>query len=396
MGGTKQKVKVRSPRKPDADLLAWRKEFPILAKTVYLISHSMGAMPRGAAERLGQYAKEWSTLGIAAYDRWLPALRETADLVASLIGARPGTVCFHQNVSTLVSVILSAITQPGGRRKVVYTDLNFPSIHYVWSAHQKLGIQLHIVESPDGIEIPTERMVKAIDEQTLAVVIDHGIFRSSSLQDVEAIARAARQRGTYSIVDAYQTVGCVPVDVERWGIDFLVAGSHKWLCGGPGASFLYVRPELIPRLEPRVTGWFSHERPMDFAWDMQYAKTAMRFATGTPNLAGVYAARAGIEIIASVGVERIREKSVRLTSQLIERAEEQGLRVNSPRDSHRRGGFVAIDFPGADKAVGKLQRKGIHVDYRPNCGIRVSPHFYTTDEELFSILPEIEKLRRKR
>ncbi len=373
-------------------LLRWRKEFPILKNATYLVSHSMGAMPRGAFARLKQYGEEWAKNGIEAYERWMPWVLETADRVGSLFGAPKGTVVFHQNVSTLMAAVLSAIHKPGGRTKVVYTELNFPSIHYVWARHREVGLELEIVRSPDGIEIPTEAMIGAIDERTLAVVVDHGIFRSGYLQDVAAIARAAREKGAYTIVDAYQTVGCVPIDVKEWGVDFLLGGSHKWLCGGPGAAYLYVRPDLLPRLEPRVTGWISHKRPFAFEWDMEYADGAIRFATGTPNVPGIHAARAGIEIVARIGPKRIRGKSVRLTQKLIALAEEEGIRVNSPKEPSRRSGVVCLDFPGAERAEAELLRKGIQVDYRPRCGLRVSAHFYTSEEELWAIVPEIRKL----
>lgn len=379
-----------------ADLLRWRKEFPILERGVYLVSHSMGAMPRGVLDHLHRYAKEWGTHGIAAYERWMPRLDETAGLIGSILNATRGTVVLHQNVSTLTAIVLSAIFTPTGRRKIVTTDLNFPSIHYNWLAHRPLGLTVDVVKSPDGIEIPTERMVDAIDERTLAVVVDHGIFRSGYLQDVAAIAKAAKKKGAYTFVDAYQTVGCVPIDVQKWGIDFLVGGSHKWLCGGPGASFLYVRKDLIRRLEPRITGWFSHERPMAFEMEMEYANTAMRFATGTPNIPGMVAARAGIEMIAKIGVRRIREKSVRLTDRLIALAKAEGLRVNSPTPSRCRSGLVCLDFPGADRAEREFLKKGIQVDYRPRCGLRVSAHFYTQEDEFFSIIPEIRHFLEKR
>ncbi len=374
----------------------WRREFPILADSTYLISHSMGAMPRGAYDSLQQYSREWATKGIQAWDEWVPRLRETADLIGSLFGAPPGSVAMHQNVSTLLAIVISAIVHPGGRTKVVTTDLNFPSLHYNWLMQERLGLRLHVVKSPDGVEIPTDAMVSAVDGETLAVLVDHGIFRSGYLQDVGAIARACREKGAHCIVDAYQTVGCVPIDVKEWGVDFLIGGSHKWLCGGPGAAYLYARPDLIPRLEPRICGWFSHKRPFAFEMTMDFADDAMRFATGTPNIPGIMAARAGIEIVAQVGVARIRERSVRLTSRLIELALEDGLTVRSPRDDRHRSGVVCIDFPGADAAEKELLRKKIQVDYRPNCGLRVSPHFYTEEDELFSVIPEIRKMRKKR
>ncbi len=376
---------------PEADLLEWRREFPILQDSVYLVSHSMGAMPRGAEERLRQYAREWSQDGIEAYDVWLPRLRETADLIGSLFGAPPGSVVLHQNVSTLTAILLSAVHRPGGRNRIVTTDLNFPSIHYNFLRHRGVGLEVHLIRSPDGIEIPTELMVEAIDDRTLLVAIDHGIFRSGYLQDVPAIARAARAKGAYTFVDAYQTVGCVPIDVREWGVDFLAGGSHKWLCGGPGAAFLYVRPELLPRLEPRITGWFSHKRPFAFELEMEYADDAMRFATGTPNIPGIHAARAGIEIVAKVGPARVREQSVRLTQKLLALAEGEGFRINSPRDPNRRSGVICLDFPGAESAEMRLRRRRIHVDYRPRCGLRLSAHFYTREDEFVGVLAELRK-----
>lgn len=392
------KTKTSTSRASDSEsqFLALRKEFPILKDTVYLLSHSMGAMPRRAYDLLQQYAREWGRHGIDGYDLWIPRLRETADLIGSIFNAPKGTVSLHQNVSTLVSILLSAIFKPEGRKKVVYTTLNFPSVHYNFAMHRRLGLEIALVESPDEIEIPTERMLQAIDDRTLAVIIDHGIFRSGYLQDVDAIARHAHTKGVYTIVDAYQTIGCVPVDVQAWGIDFLLGGSHKWLCGGPGASFLYVKKDLIPMLEPRVTGWFSHARPFGFEMDMEFAPDAMRFATGTPNIPGIHAARAGIEIVAGLGVDRIREKSIRLTNRLIALAEAEGLKVRSPRDHRRRSGVVCIDFPGADRAEKELRKRRIHVDYRPRCGIRVSPHFYTREDELLSIVPILKKLAPKK
>lgn len=374
-------------------LLAWRAEFPILARTTYLISHSMGAMPRRAAAWLARYGEEWSAQGITAWDRWEPYIREHGDRIAALIGAAPGTIVFHQNVSTLVSIALSALFQPGGRRKIVTTDLNFPSITYNFAMHARLGLTTEMLRSPDGVTVPLEQWEAAIDDDTLAVVVDHGIFRSGALQDAAAITALAHRRGARCLVDVYQTAGCVPIDVTAWGADVVVGGSHKWLCGGPGAAWMYVRPDLIPTLEPRVVGWFSHARPFAFELEMDYSPTVMRFATGTPNIAALYAARAGLEIILEVGVEAIRQRSLRLTRQLVELAEARGLRVNTPRAPEARAGLVAIDFPGAAEAERELIRRGVMLDYRPRCGLRLSPHFYTTEDELDRVFTEIDDIR---
>lgn len=380
----------------ERDLARWRKEFPILQDTIYLVSHSMGAMPRQAFDNLRQYGLEWSTKGLLAYEKWEPMVLEMGNLIGGLFNAQKDCVVMHQNVSTLVSIALSSILQPGGRSKVVYTELNFPSVHYNFAMHRKLGMHVELVRSPDGIVIPTEKFIRAIDDKTLAVVIDHGVFRSSYLQDVKAIAKAARAKGAYVIVDAYQTVGCVPIDVQDWDVDFLLGGSHKWLCGGPGAAYMYVNPKVLKHLEPRITGWFSHKRPFGFEMDMEFADNAMRFATGTPAIASLFAAKAGIEIINAVGPDRIRAKSQRLTQKIVNLAEENGFRVNSPKDPKQRAGMVCVDFPGAEQAERELVRRKFHIDYRPRCGLRVSAHFYTTDDEIDALFRELRQLRKKK
>jgi len=373
-------------------LLRWRGEFPILERTTYLVSHSMGAMPRSARNWIERYAREWDERGVVAWDAWEPYVAEHANRIASLIGAPRGTVGIHQNVSTLFGILLSGLLAPGGRTKVVSTDLNFPSLLYVLQRHEDLGLELHLIQSPDGISIPLEAWEEAVDDRTLAVLVDHGIFRSGFLQDVGAITEIAHRHGAWSIVDAYQTVGCVPVDVGAWGADAVLGGSHKWLCGGPGAAWMYVRPDRLPELRPRVVGWFSHRDPFAFDLRMEFAPDAMRFTTGTPGIPALFAARAGLEIVLEIGVEVIREKSVRLTQRMIERADELGLRLHSPRDPVQRGGLVVVDFPGAEQAAQELVRRGILVDYRPQAGIRLSPHFYTHPDEIehaFDALREI-------
>ncbi|MGQ0569674.1 MAG: aminotransferase class V-fold PLP-dependent enzyme [Armatimonadota bacterium] len=377
-------------------LLEWRREFPILSGTTYLISHSMGAMPRQAADWLRRYGEEWNAQGITAWNAWEPYLFEHGNRIGALIGAPAATIAFHQNVSTLVSIALSAIFQPGGRAKIVTTDLNFPSVTYNFSMHERLGLHVQSLQSPDGMTIPLEAWRKAIDDRTLAVVIDHGVFRSGFLQDVQAITAMAHTRGALSIVDAYQTTGCVPYDVRAWNADIVIGGSHKWLCGGPGAAWMYVRQDLIPMLEPRITGWFSHARPFAFDLTLEFAPTAMRFATGTPNIAALYAARAGTEIILQVGVEEIRSKSLRLTQKIIELADARGLDVNTPREPDRRAGMVCVDFPGVEAAERALISRNVLIDYRPRCGLRISPHFYTSDEELDRVFVELDEIRKGR
>jgi kynureninase len=376
-------------------LLAWREEFPILATVTHLSAHSTGPMPRRAAAWLRRYGDEWSTQAEKAWAGWGTYLLDHAGRVGALIGASWETIAFHANVSTLASIVLSAIFQPGGRTRIVTTDLNFPSVTYNFQMYQRLGLHLEMLRSPDGVTIPLDAWQDAITDETLAVVIDHGIFRSGGVQDVAAIVAMAHEHGALAIVDAYQTTGCVPYDVRRWDADVVMGGFIKWLCGGPGAAWMYVRPDMIGRLEPRVVGWFSHARPFKFELDMEFAHTATRFATGTPNIAPLYAARAGLDIILEVGVPAIREKSLRLTQRIIDMADARGLQVRTPRAPEHRGGMVCLDFPGAQKAERKLVERGVMVDYRPRTGIRISPHFYTADADIDRLFAELDEIRAR-
>jgi kynureninase len=374
-------------------LLRWRREFPILERAVYLVSHSMGAMPASARVWVQRFLDAWEQHGVAAWDSWEPYVREHADRIAQLIGAPPGSVVLHQNVSTLFGALLTALVRQDGRRKVVATDLNFPSLLYTVQAHEPLGVRLHLIRSPDGATIPLDSWREAVDGDTLAVVVDHGIFRSGFLQDVVAIGEMAREKGAWVVVDAYQTVGCVPVDVRGWPADAVLGGSHKWLCGGPGAAWMYLQPERAERLQPVLAGWFGHRRPFAFDLRLDYAPGAARFATGTPGMAALFAARAGLEAVLEVGVPAIREKSLRLTQRMVERADAMGLQVRSPRDPERRTGMVVVDFPGAEHATRELAGRGILVDHRPGAGIRMSAHFYTHPDEVEVAFDAIRGLR---
>ncbi|HET8645112.1 MAG TPA: aminotransferase class V-fold PLP-dependent enzyme, partial [Vicinamibacteria bacterium] len=230
-------------------LLAWREQFPILQNTTYLVSHSLGAMPRGAAARLQSYAETWATRGVRAWaEGWWSLPRTLGDKVGRIIGAPAGSVVMHQNVSVCQSVILSCFDLSGRRNKIVYEDLNFPSVMYVYEAHRAWGARVAPVASPDGMRVPLESFLSAIDEETLLVPLSHVIFKSGYVQDVAAITRRAHEVGAYVVADLYQSAGTVPVDVTAWDVDFATGGSVKWLCGGPGAGYLYVAPRLRPTL----------------------------------------------------------------------------------------------------------------------------------------------------
>lgn len=377
-------------------LLQWRSEFPILEKKAgYLISNSLGAMPRQVYAQLKSYADLWASEGVVAWHTWMPMVPQTAGMLGRILNAPSGTMTMHQNVSTLTSILISALEFSGKRNKVVTTELNFPSVVYNWVAQQDRGARVEVVKSRDGgLNIETEDIIRAIDDTTLVVPLDLVLFRSSGLLEIQPIIEAAHRHGAMVVLDCYQATGAVPIDVQALKVDCLLGGSVKWLCGGPGAAYLYVREDLIPRLKPRMTGWFSDKHPFDFRFgEVDYAEDAHRFMGGTPSVPTLYQARAGYEIIEKVGVAAIREKSLRQTTLLMELADEQGLTVRTPRAPERRGNTVCMEFEGSEDACGKLIERGFVVDHRPGAGVRVSPHFYNSDEECRAIMAEIQSLR---
>jgi kynureninase len=386
-----------APAAADASgLLALRSEFPILQRSTYLISHSLGAMPRGVFDRLREYAEIWATRGIRAWaEGWWAAPVETGNLVARIIGAPPGSVVMHQNVSVIEGLIASCLDFEAPRNRVVYSALNFPSVMYVWEAQRRRGAEIVTVPSRDGVTVATEDFLAAIDERTLIVPLSHVLFQGGFVQDLAAIQRRAREVGALVLADCYQSAGTVPLDVTSLGLDMACGGSVKWLCGGPGAGWLYVRPDLRERLQPALTGWMAHERPFAFeSGPQKYAHDATRLLHGSPAVPALYAARAGYELILRAGPEAIRAKSVAQTTRFLERAAERGLTSKSPRDSARRGGTVTLDVPHAAALVAALAAREILVDCRPDVGLRLSPHFYNTDDELDACLDAIVELLR--
>jgi kynureninase len=380
------------------NLLKYRSEFPILEKAVYLISHSLGAMPRATFDRLHEYADIWASRGVRAWaEGWWDMPVTIGNEVARIIGADPNSVVMHQNVSICQSLILSALLPlpPNAKRnKIVFEELNFPSVMYVYEAHaRENGLRIERVKSDDGITMPLERMLAAIDDETLLVPISHVLFKSAFLQDAKAITQRAHEVGAIVVLDTYQSAGTVPFSVKDLDVDFATGGSVKWLCGGPGAGYLYVRPDLIDRFEPKTTGWMAHEHPFAFESEMHYAPNVTRFLHGSPAIPALYAAESGYKIINEIGVEAIREKSIRQTQMLIELAEAAGFRVTSPRDPARRGGTITVWDDNAAAITKELIRREFIVDYRPGAGVRVSPHFYTKDEELELVIAEMKKIR---
>ena len=376
------------------ELLRYRSEFPILDRTTYLISNSLGAMPQGVYEAMKGYADIWATRGVRAWEeRWWMLAAQVGDEIGALMNAPPGSVSTHQNVTTCQAVVASCFDFSGKRNKVVYSDMNFPSVMYFWEAQQACGARVHMVKTEDGITVPLERLLDAIDEQTMLVPVSHVLFRSSYIQDAKAIIEKAHKVGAQVVLDTFQSLGTVPVDVQTLNVDFVCGGVLKWLCGGPGVGYLYVRPDLGKTLQPKFTGWFAHQNAFAFeVGPTRYSEPPFRFMNGTSHIPSLEAARPGLKIIAEVGIERIREKSQRQTSRLLAMAEQRGWRINSPRDTKLRGGTVSIDMSEAEQVCRELLERDILVDYRPKAGVRMAPHFYNKDEELDTAIAAVEEI----
>jgi kynureninase len=379
---------------PQDDLLRYRAEFPILERTTYMISNSLGAMPRGVYDATKEFCDVWANRGVRAWEeKWWEMAREVGDAIGVIMNAPPGSVSLQLNVASCQQVIASCLDFSGRRNKVVYSDMNFPSIMYFWEAQCARGARVHMVRTDDRVHVPTERMVDAIDEETLIVPISHVVFRTSFIKDVKAIIEKAHRVGAMVVVDAFQSLGNVPLDVQALNADFAVGGVLKWLCGGPGTSYLYVRPDLARKLQPAFTGWFAHENPFNFEIGAnKYADQPYRFMQGTSNVPGFYTAMPGLKIIREAGVESIRAKSKKMTARLIELADQRGWKVNAPRDPERRGGTVAIDMPHAYEVCAEMLKRDVLVDYRPQAGVRFSPHFYNTMEEIDRAIATVDEI----
>jgi kynureninase len=375
-------------------LLAWRAEFPILATTTYLVSNSLGAMPRGVPDRLAEYAARWAEDGVRAWGKgWWEMPISVGNEIAPLLGAGDGEVAMVPNVTAAQALILSALDFRGGRDTIVMTELDFPSVRYVTDAlAAKFGARVVVVPSEDGMSISEDAVVAAIDERTALVAISHVLFRSAYVMDAAPIVRAAHERGALVALDAFHAVGVIPVDVKALAVDFLTGGVLKWLCGGPGGCFVYVAPAVRDTLAPALAGWQGHARPFAFEPAMAPAAGIARWLGGTPAIPALYAATEGPRILRRAGIDAVRAKSIRQTSALIALADARGYPVAAPRASGRRGGTVAFDVPHAYEVSRCLLDRGIIVDYRPGAGIRVAPHFYTSDAELEQAVGAIDEI----
>jgi kynureninase len=374
-----------------------RERFAGLEANTWLVSHSMGAPPLAARDALLRYHAQWADGGPeGAWPTWLDEARTIADGIGAIVGAPAGSVALAPNVSVLQSALASALDlRTAARTEIVYEALQFPSLGYVWTAWERAGARTLRVPTDDGRTIPTERICAAITERTAVVLLSHAYYQSGVVIDVPTIVARARELGALVVLDAYQTTGVYPYDVGALDLDVVVGGSHKWLCGGPGCGWIYIRPALAERFRPLVTGWFAHKEPFAFAPPpIDYATDQLRWATGTPTIPGYLVAKAGHDLIREIGVPAIREHNVRLTTRLTQAALERGWGVSTPHEAAKRTGWVGIDVPEAERILHELIARRIYVDHRPGCGLRVGPHLYTTDEEIDRFLSALDELTR--
>ncbi len=372
-------------------LLAYRSRFPSVERVLHFASHTLGAMPAEVEDSLAEYARTWGGRGIRAWEeRWMHVPREVGGLLETLMHAASGSVSLHPNVTVAQAVALSCVDFGPQRPKLVCTDEDFPSVLYLYEGLVRRGAEIVRVRARDGRRIDEADVVAAVDERTAVVAFSLVLFRTAQVLDVAPIARRAREVGALTMVDAYQGLGTLDLDVRSPEIDLATGGSIKWLCGGPGTGWLYVRPGLAASLQPAITGWFGHEQP--FAFDPGPTRRhagEWRFFNGTPSIPSYLASKPGIGIAASIGAAAIRAKSLRQTARLIALADEYGLRVGSPREDARRGGTVCLDVPNAKAATDAQLASDVLLDYRPGVGIRLAPHHYTRDDELDEVMRRV-------
>jgi kynureninase len=375
-------------------LLAFRGEFPILERCTYLVSNSLGAMPRTVPDRLAEYVDLWAERGVRAWaDEWWRMPTGVGDEIAPLIGAGKGEVAMMPSVSNAQATVLSALDYSAPRDTIVMTELDFPSVRYVYDhLAPRLGARVVVVKSDDGISIDADAICAAIDERTRLVAISHVLFRSAFIVDAVKVAAHAHRMGALVSLDAFHSVGIIPVDVRAIGADFLTGGVLKWLCGGPGGCFLWASPEMSAQHAPALTGWLAHKRPFGFEPEMDFTEGAQRWLGGTPSISSLYAATEGPKILRRAGIDAIRAKSVRQTERLVALADARGYAVTAPREVARRGGTIAFNVPHAAEVSQELLARDVVIDYRPGAGIRVAPHFYTTDAEVERVVGEVDDI----
>ncbi len=385
-----------SPDLLHPELEAYRAEFPILQRKTYLNSCSLGALSQRSMDALNRFVEHWNEFGAHAwYKIWLGEIAAVKEKFARVIGAKPTEVAIAPSVSAAVSEITSALDF-SKRKKVVMADMDFPTLAYQWLVKQRLGVEVDVVESPDRIHVPPELLIERIDERTALVATSRVFFTSGYIQDVGAVAQAAHRKGAYVLIDDYQGTGQIPIDVHALDIDFLVTGTLKWLMGGPGLALVYVREDLIPKLEPTMTGWFANRDQFQFnSREFHFREDAGRFESGTPALPTIHTANGGLDIVLEIGVQRIYERTRALTNDLVERVKEKGWTLRSPDDENQRSSIVMLALNQPAEIVEKLVARRFIVDHRPGL-VRISPYFYNTIAENEAIVEEIHHILAER
>lgn len=381
---------VRPPRAWEA----WRDEFPIFRRHLYYNTCSLGALSRRVAASVRTFLDLWDEGGASAwYGPWLAEIEALREGFARLIGAEADEVALFPSVTAALTAVASAYDYRA-RPRVVLSDREFPTTVYQWMAKGSSGVELAVLRSPDPLSVPPELYEEATDDRTQLVVASHVYFTSGAIQDVGALARIAHRRGAHLLVDAYQATGQLPTDVRALGVDYLVSGGLKWLLGGPGIAFLYARREIAASLRPTDVGWFAHRS--QFAFDVsrfEYADGARRFEGGTPAVAAVYAARAGLAIVEEIGVAALRARQVQLVGALVEAARSRGLAPRVHADPGGLAGIVTIPRRDFRAVTSALRERGIIVDHRPGL-VRLSPYFYNTPEDGERVVAAIAELAR--
>jgi kynureninase len=382
--------------KPAPNINRRREEFPTLASGIHLLSHSLGPVPRATQESMRAYYEAWEhhTSEDAWANSWWEMSAQVGDRIARILGGDQGSVQIQPNASIALSTVASCFDFTNSERnKIVTTALDFPSMQYIWEAQSRLGATIHVVHSDDGITVPVEHLVDAIDDTTCLIALSHVSFRSSYRVDVEPIVESAQKHGAMVLLDVYQSAGVVELAAKDWNVDFLIGGTIKWLCGGPACGYLYVRPDLQKDFKPKLTGWVAHAAPFEFsAPPMQYTDSVRRFAQGTPSIPALYSVLPGLQMVGEVGLSDIQSESRRRTEWMIEFALDHGWTVNSPREVDQRGGSVMIGVPDGPAMVRRLAERKVFVDCRPQVGLRMSPHFFNTDEEVQEALEILSDL----
>ena len=372
--------------KPESQINRRREEFPTLASGIHLLSHSLGPVPRATRDSMLAYYEAWEqhTSEDAWAASWWEMSTGVGDRIAQILGGGPGSVQVQPNASIALSSVASCFDfSEGDRNKIVTSALDFPSMEYIWEGQARLGASVEVVHSEDGITMRLEDILDAIDDATCLVAMSHVSFRSSFRVDVKAIVERAHKYGAHVLLDVYQSAGAIELQASDWEVDFMIGGTIKWLCGGPACGYLYARPDLQNDLAPRLTGWVAHAAPFDFAaGPMQYTDSVRRFAQGTPSIPALYSVLPGLQIIEEVGVKTIQAESQRRTAWMIDFALEQGWKVNSPPNVEDRGASVMIYVEDGPAMVKRLAERKVFVDCRPKVGLRMSPHFFNTDEEV--------------